>query len=147
MVQLQSSREGNSGKFSKSSLQNAKYKIELFSENIESHMELVENQVFTFLDTTVDSLKSIFGSSDQKTRSTPAQIVDTHKAKSLATNIERSTSATYINNIGGTTCYFRMKRVIDVFTSGTLIIFLDESYKKTCFPITAFSNLSSFNCS
>ncbi len=122
MVQLQSSRNGNSRKFSKSALQNAKYKIELFSENIESHMESIENQVFTFLDTTVYSLKSVFGLSDQKTRSTQAQIVDTNKAKALAANIERSSSVTYINNIGGTSRYFMLKRVIDVVASGTLIV-------------------------
>lgn len=122
MVQLQSSRDGNSGKFSKSAFQNAKYKIELFSENIESQMELIEDQVFTFLDTTVDSLKSVFGLADRKNLSTQAQIVDTHKAKALATNIERSSSTTYINNIGGTNYYFRLKRVIDIVASGTIIL-------------------------
>ena len=122
MVQLQSSRNGNSGKFSKSSLQNTKHKIELFSENVESRLELIENQVFAFLDTTVNSLKSVFGVSDQKIHPTQSQIVDTNKAKALAANIERSSSATYINNIGGTNCYFRMKRVIDIVASGTLIV-------------------------
>jgi len=122
MVQLQSSRNGDSGKFSKSTLQTLKNKIELSYDTFESHVESTENQVFTVLENIFDSLIARFGSTKQNNRSTQAQIIDTHEAKSLAANIKQSSSATYINNIGGTNCYFRIKRVIDIVASGTLIL-------------------------